>query len=376
MTYFKKKLLLVLTAALFITTFALTSVYASSNMKTVQAYQGVRIFYNDEELTGDNQPYIINDSTYVPIRMIMDSFGKSIYWDSVNYRVVITDEAGTTEANLKAQLAQRDAQITTLQNKNAELQSTITSLNKKISDLDEDDISTSDIKETLIDYFEDAGDDYFDDDGIDVTISLSGDEDDLAYTIKLDFSDADDYANLTKVSTTKIKTFLNAVKSRINNKIDDTNYEDADITGKLIDKDNSSYYVKYNGSSYSFSWDEDDDTSINDIKETLIDYFEDAGDDYFDDDGIDVTISLSGDEDDLAYTIKLDFSDADDYANLTKVSTTKIKTFLNAVKSKINTEIDDTSYEDADITGKLIDNDNSSYYVKYDGSSYTFSWSS
>jgi len=117
-----------------------------------------------------------------------------------------------------------------------------------------------------------------------------------------------------------------------------------------------------------------DDTSVSDIEDTLNDYFGDAGDDYFGDDGIDVTTSLDGDEDDLAYTIKLDFDDADDYDDLTEVSTTNIETFLNAVNSRINTEIDDTDYEDADITGKLVDNDDSSYYVKYNGSSYTYSW--
>lgn len=117
-----------------------------------------------------------------------------------------------------------------------------------------------------------------------------------------------------------------------------------------------------------------DSTSKSDIEDTLNDYFENVGDDYFSDSGIAVSIRLSGDEDDLAYTIKFDFDDADDYDNLTDLNDTELKSFLNAVESKIQTEIDDTDYEDADITGKLIDNDHQSYYVEYNGSSYNFSW--
>ncbi|TEB06190.1 hypothetical protein Psch_03234 [Pelotomaculum schinkii] len=116
------------------------------------------------------------------------------------------------------------------------------------------------------------------------------------------------------------------------------------------------------------------DASVSDIENTLDNYFEDAGDNYFGDDGIDVTISLDGDEDDLAYRVTLDFDDAVDYEDLTDISQTKLKTFLSAVKSKIKAEIADTDLQDADIMGKAVDNDNSSYYVEYDGSSYTFSW--
>jgi len=378
MTDFRKRLFFILTAMLITVVCAASVVYASSNMQTVQAYQGVRILYNGQELTGSNQPYIINDTTYVPVRMIMESIsGKDIYWDPSNYQVVIADNTSTVEAALREQLTEKDTEISTLQSK-------ITTLNTKISELEneinkKDSTSISKIEDEIDDYFEDAGDEYFSDDGIDVSIRLSGDEDDLAYTIKLDFSDADSYANLTKVNKTKIKSFMSAVKTRISKEADGTDYEDAKITGKLVDNDRSSYYVKYNGSKYTYNWDDDsssNSTDLSEIENELNDYFEDAGDEYFSDDGIDVSVTLSGDEDDLAYVIKLDFSDADSYANLTKVNKTKIKSFMSAVKSRISKEADGTDYEDAKITGKLVDNDRSSYYVKYNGSTYTFSWDS
>ena len=72
--------------------------------------------------------------------------------------------------------------------------------------------------------------------------------------------------------------------------------------------------------------------------------------------------------------MKLDFSDADDYDKLSELDESDIETFLTAVEAEIIDEIDGTDYEDADITGKLVDNDRSSYYVTYDGSDYTYSW--
>ena len=369
MNNWRKNTSLFLAVVFFIMLGIVQPVGAASSTKTVQAYQGVTIIYNGQQLTDTTPSYIIDGTTYIPLRMLMSNFGKGVEWNGTNKQVIISD---ATSGSITGSASQ---QIVALQNQIDQLQQTIATLDSRVSTLkgdSSDDASLSDIKSDLNDYFEDAGDDYFDDDGIDTTISLSGDEDDLVYTITLDFYYADDYDDLKDIGETDLKTLMSAVKSKIASLADDTDYEDADITGKLVDEDESGYYVKYNGSSYTYSW--DDDISLSDIRSTLNDYFEDAGDDYFGDDGITASISLSGDEDDLAYTIKLDFSYADYYSDLTEVSTTDLKDLILAVKSRINSEIDDTYYEDADITGRIYDNDDSDYYVIYDGSSYTFSW--
>lgn len=363
----KKRLAVLLTAVFVVLVCSASFVNAESNMQTVQAYKGVKIIYNGNQLSDSNQPYIINNITYIPLRMLMNNFGKNVTWDSVNYQVLITDDAAS-----ETSLTDKDAQIATLEN-------TITTLNAKISSLESElngssDADLSDAQEALNDYFEDAGYDYFDDSGIDTSISLNGDEDDLVYTVDLDFDDADDYDNLTEVSRSELKSFMSSVSSKLTSEIDGTDFEDADITGKLVDNDNSNYYVKYDGSSYIYSWDDDDDISLSDIKGDLNDYFEDAGDDFLVDDGIETTVTLTGDEDDLAYTVKLDFDDANYYGNLKDCSQSRLKSLLIALRSQIYSEINGTDYEDADITGTLIDNDHSSYYVTYDGNSYTFSW--
>ncbi len=254
MKIFKKKTLLILGVMLIVIIGAVSSVSASSTWQTLQAYRGVKIFYNGVEMTDSSQSYIINNTTYVPLRMIMEKMGSNVVWDSNNYWVLLTDNSAALEASIE----EKDDEIASLESTIAKLERKVSSLEDTIDDLedelDENDISTSDIRDTLYYYYEDAGDDYFDDRGIEVSISVSGDEDDLAYTIKFDFDDADEYEDLTELDENDIESFLDDVEDTIYDEIDNTDFEDADITGRLVDKNDSDYYVQYNGRYYITSW--------------------------------------------------------------------------------------------------------------------------
>ncbi|MEN6462397.1 MAG: hypothetical protein ABFC94_13660, partial [Syntrophomonas sp.] len=65
MTKFKKGILMVIAIFVF-TTFTGSDVYAVSSAKTIKAYQGIKIVYNGQELTDSTQPYVINNTTFVP----------------------------------------------------------------------------------------------------------------------------------------------------------------------------------------------------------------------------------------------------------------------------------------------------------------------
>lgn len=398
-----KRNVLIAFASLLIVIIGTVTVYGASNVSTVvQAYKGVKIVYNGITLTADSDPYIINNTTYVPIRMLMNQFGKDISWDATNQQVIINNSAAEVDKDkqiesLKNQITALNAKIngleTALNNANTTIRtiddavdtynknnnsssssSTGTSGNSSSSSgTNSTDATLIDFQTNLNKFFKDAGEDYFDDDGIVFNIGLSGNTTEIVYNLTLDFSDADDYNKLTKVSQSKIKSLLNIVKSKIGSEIYGTSYEDANITGKLSDRDNTSSYVKYNGSTYSFSWDESDDV-LSDTSDYLQKYFKNKGNTYFKDDGITFEFKLSGDEDDIAYKIYINFDDADEYDHLNDVSSSYVRTFLDKVKSVIESEIDGTDYEDADITGYLYDDGKSSYYVKYNGSKYTFSY--
>lgn len=369
----KKTLLMTAVIVLLLIAGSTAAVSASPSPLKVTAYPGVKITYNGQEVSGSNQPYIINNVTYVPFRLLMESFGKNVAWDAANYRVVITD--GSTSSSKELALYN---QIAGLQNQNAEQQKTISSLNTKIAALETAaaaaDTSTSKIQAALENAFEDAGDNYFADDGITFSFNVSGDEDNLVYSIYMDFDKANDYTDITKVSSSKLESFLGAVNTKINSEIKNTAFRDAAITGKLIDNADSSHYVKYDGSSYTYSWSDD---NLSDIQNSVSNYFADlgVGEYYFSDNGIVANISLSGDEDAIAYTVSLNclYSNAG-YTNISELSTSELKSLLSAINSRISSEISDTDFQNASLTGSAYDASNSTYNIQYNGSSYSFSW--
>jgi len=364
--YSLKKGLMVFAVTVCMVCFSGTLVMAApSTPVNVQAYSGVKIIYNGKELTDASQPYIINSTTYIPLRMLMNNFGKNVAWDSVNNRVIITD--GSADAA-------KEAQITQLKN-------TITTLNAKIAQLeaqleeDEEDIKTSDIKKTLEDEFEKLGKDYFNDSGIELaSVSVSGDEDEITFTLKVDFGDANKYDSLEDLDEDDIEDLLEDVVDCIEDEIDGTDFEGADITGRLVDYDDSSSYVKYAKGSYTYSW--DDEISSSSLQKDLEEEFEDAGYNYFDDEGIELaSVKIRLDEDEVYYTIKLDLDDSEEgYEDLEDLDEDDLEDFIEAVRDFIEDQIDGTDYEDAEINGRVQDYNSSSLYVEDNDGDLEYSW--
>ena len=364
----------------------------TSNTSSAQTESVISIYINGAKQSFSANPVTVNESILMPMRSLFEALGSSVEWE--NATQTVTGKRGNT--SVKLSIGNKQAFINggskelnappQLINSNTYIPLRFVSeaYGAKVEwkdgavyiQMPEDNIKSNNsleiIKDALNNTFKDAGDTYFDNGNINCAITLSGNKTDLQYAVALGFDDTDDYDALSDLSEPDIKSFLNALKAEITTEIDGTYYKDAYINGILVDSDDSSIYVKYYASSYTFSWNEDSD--ISNIESTLNDYFDNAGYDYFDDSEIEISISLDGDEDDFVYDIEMDFSDSSDYDDLTDLSTSDIKSFLNAVKTKITREIDWTDYEDADIIGRLVDNDNSDYFVKYDGSSYNFSW--
>lgn len=306
-----------------------TAFGAWTSVQKVDAYSGVKVYFNGQEVINPDQPLIINDRTYVPLRMIMELVGSGVTWDAANYRVMLTG-AGSKE------LAAKDKEIAELKSKIAELEKNTSK--GKGGDLDE-------IEEELIDLFEDAGDEYFDDNKIKVALTLTGDEDDIAYSIKLDFKSSRSYDDLSDVSKKDIESFLDDVEEELTDAIDGTDYEDADITGKLTDKNNSKLYVKYNGKSYSYNLGTDD---LGDIEDEVKAAFRSAGSRYFGDSLISVSISLDGDEDDISYRIDINASRSD-----IEPDQDDIDWLEDDVIDAIKAEIRGTDFSGADIKGRV-----------------------
>lgn len=271
----RKKRVLLTVAVVLVFLFGILSIaYADSIAQTIQAYTGVRIIYNNQELIDERPAYIINSSTYVPLRMLMDNFDKNISYEQSTNRVIIKDKVDTASAqqiselnntisSLKAQITKLQSENSTLTGQNATLTSENKTLNSKITTLnnridaledDDDDDELTDIEDDLQDDYDDAGEKYLDDDEIDVSISVSGDEDDVELEVFLDFSDSDDNDDMEDISYSTVKSLLKRIYDDLENELEDSDdYDKADLEAIMIDDEDNE--LEYDGDSYDpTSW--------------------------------------------------------------------------------------------------------------------------
>lgn len=283
--------------------------FSAAAEQYLKASYGVQILYNNKVLESATvKPFIVNGTTYVPLRMLMDSFGdKQISWDGATNRVIITSGLSQTEAMYMQQISSRNAQITELQNKVKAL---------------ETQIATAATLVDLDDLEDDLNDDYEDYEGLDITISLTGDSEEI--TVKLSL-DADDWKALS----------LSKQEKLLQNICDDIWDEapKADISGSL--KDGSTTVD-------TFSVDAGDDVSLDDVD---LDDLEDAiNDDYESYRSLDFSFTLSGDKDDITVKVDIDSDDWDDLSDTYKVR------LLQYIAEDIWDEA-----EDADLTFSIKD---------------------
>lgn len=331
-----KKLFFTCVVSVLIVTFGfVTVVSAASTKKMLEAWYGAKIIYNNQELISDVQPFIVNGTTYVPLRMLMNTIGKDISWDGVNSKVLIADRPNTTEIDLRTQLSIKDVQI-------SDLQAKISALEKKGSS-SSGSSDLSDLEENLNDDYEDYKSKSFE-------ITLDGDEDDIEVEIIVSSSDWNGLSSSNQ--TTLLQNICDDIRDE---------YDDARITGVVKKSSSTSsamaYFYLNSNDTVRMNSDED----ILNLEQELDDTYRDKFDDY----DIPVYLTLSGDEDDLEYRVYFKYSSYDD--EWTDISNTKINNLMSSIYSDIEDEFDD-----AEIEGYICDTGSkgtlASYYKASSGS--------
>ena len=76
------------------------AVFATTGTKTAElAYRGIKITLNDEEITPRDatgsvvEPFIIDGTTYLPVRAVSDALGLNVEWDGANFTVKLSEPA-------------------------------------------------------------------------------------------------------------------------------------------------------------------------------------------------------------------------------------------------------------------------------------------
>ncbi|MGC5326095.1 stalk domain-containing protein [Brevibacillus sp. SYSU BS000544] len=211
----KKKLMPVLSTLLLVGIGILpSSTNASMLTKTIQAnYHDVKVMYNGTAVTTEVEPFIVNGTTYIPVRMMAGVFNKDITWNGSTYTINVQDRVDPRIASLQAEIAEKDAKIEDLQ--------------QQLDDL-EDEEDDEDIDDLINDLEDELNDNYGDYADLEWDISISGDEDDIDVEIEIDL---DEYAaEYDDLDTSDIEDLIESITEDIWYE-----FEDADVNGVIID---------------------------------------------------------------------------------------------------------------------------------------------
>lgn len=212
-------------------------------------YNNIKVLYNGVQVPTTIEPFIVNGTTYIPLRMMAGVFNKDITWDGTNYTINVKDQANP---GYEAQLAAKDAEIQRLKSQIEDLNDKIDGLEDDLADYEDDD-DDSDFDDDLSDLEEQLNDDYGDYEDLEWDISLDGDEDEIEVEIAIDFDDYEDDFN--DLSEKKLHTLVEEI---VNDIWDD--FEDSDVTGVIIDSSSDD-------EQYDFEGDSDDGTIYFDDEE-------------------------------------------------------------------------------------------------------------
>ncbi len=325
----KKPLILTLIVALVFAAVVLPA-SALGTAKSILATYGVQIDYNGRILTGSPAPFIVNGSTYVPLRMLMETFGdKNITWDAASQKVMISSRLGPMDNMYMQQITLQNLEITNLQTQNKQLAAENAKLKNAQNDVDYIEGELEDLSDDLTKLYEDY-------DGKDFTLTVTGNEQRIELVVDADEHDWDNFTEAEQ------EDFMEAVCDDI--------WEDfskAVITGFI--EDNSDTLAQFKV---------EPDKSVNLVAALDISEIEaDLNDDYGDYNSMSIDITLSGNEDKITMAMT--------------VKGTQWNALTTTVKEDLLDDINgDIWYvlEDADINGTIKDGSTTlnSYHVESD----------
>jgi len=206
---------------------------ASVATKNVQIkYNNVKVMYNGVVVPTTVEPFIMDGTTYIPLRMMANVFSKDITWDGATYTIDVKDRPDPRDSRiqtLEAQLKTKDAEI-------ARLKTELANANSKKSSSDDLDDLEDDLQEEFEDYFDD----------IELDISLDGDEDDIEVEIAVDVEEFED--EWEDLDESDIEDLVIDIIEYIWDEFDD----EATVTGVIVDSSDDDEEL------YEFEGDPDD----------------------------------------------------------------------------------------------------------------------
>lgn len=294
-----------------------TSFAANATKKLTAVYSNIVIKYNGGQVATDstNEPFMVNGTTFVPVRLIAQATGSEVLWDQTSKTISIS---GGTSAEDQATI---NSLTQSLAEANIKIQQLQASLNAA---LEEEETDIDDVESDIQDEYEDYDD-------TDASITISGDEDDVTVTIKVD---PDGWGDL---SDSKQEQYLQDIVDDILDV-----YEDADVSGTVRSNEGSTKLATFETDGNGNVELETTAADLNDLEDELNDDYGDFADVSFD-------IELSGDEDDITIEV---YVNEDAWNNMSSND-------KEDLQDSLIEDVED-EYPDADIEGTVYSSDDDS----------------
>lgn len=265
----KKKLLVfsaVVLAAVFLISTVATAAVVTKDIKA--HYKNIKIKVNGKLINvGDTEPFIYNERTYVPIRLVSEALDKVVEWDNNQNMVIINDKS---PSELSQQLAAKDAQIQNLTYQNSLLQGKVIELQKTIDELESEKKKADDKKEDADEYIEDyLYDEYSKWKGIKFDFNVKESKGNFTVTIKFDRSDYKSEWN--KLSEKTITNWIEDIYDFVEDE-----FPDAGFKGTIYDTDEREDLVEFEESKGKIKmrfYDYDSKSNFEDLEDDLNYYF-------------------------------------------------------------------------------------------------------
>lgn len=221
------KKLIVFVAVMMLTLSFASSGFAANTMSNLKAYyKNITVYKNGGLFNFSHEPFIVDGTTYVPLRDMAEMVDKEVTWDGVSYKIGVNDKPGQSTVELTQQVFNQQLTISQLETK-------IKNLESQLEEKEESEKSTSlkDLANDLLDDYDQIVKNVKVSD-----ISISGSKNDVEVEVTLNLKDTESYdawEELVDDDMGKIEKYLQKIVNAI---LDIEKYEDADITGVIYDK--------------------------------------------------------------------------------------------------------------------------------------------
>jgi hypothetical protein len=220
------------------------TVFVNGTMKQAKTAQGAVV-----------EPFIVDGTTYVPLRGISEMLGYQVTFNPTTYRIDIT---GADVSTLTNQILQQQITIKTLEDK-------VKALEAQLADNGIEDFE--DMEEYLLDEYPTLGD--LDIDGI----VLDGDEDEIELEVSVYLKSSTAKGDWTELRDSRIKSYL---QSLVDELLDE--YDEPEVYGSIRDSYGKKTLVYFDLDKYNkvvLDYDDIDDDVADFDAEDLEDYLND-----------------------------------------------------------------------------------------------------